>query len=456
VANFTIKNGLVVTPSGVINGGLAVSGDKITTVGSNESLPKKGFEVDAEGNFVLPGVIDPHAHLHQQAPTPMLPFCEAIKTESVSGAISGTTTVISTPHYWTAKTPKQLETLREQRKKANKNSYINFKFNTVNFFDSHIEEMPELAKDGFSVFKFLMGYSGAAAAAIGLRAVNWADFYKGAEMIARIGAPAIQLVHCEEPEIGQTLSERFKAQGRDDLIAWEESRPAVTEGMHILTAGLISHQLGSALYIVHVSSGEGLEAIKQLRERGVKVWAETCPQYLALTKHSPFGTLAKCSPPLRDKADQKLLWQGLADGTLQTIGSDQCMITREAKERSIWEASPGVGVMGSVLPVMMTDGFNKSKITIEQLVKICSENPARAFGMYPQKGVLSPGSDADIIIADPNKEWVITPDNLKSGLEYCCFEGYKVKGKVIKTFVRGELVAEDGELVAKTPNGRYV
>ncbi len=126
MADFVITNGLVVTPTGVIKGGLAVIGDKITEVGSNECLPKKDFEFDAGGNFVLPGVIDPHAHLHQQAPTPMLPFCEAIKTESVSGAISGTTTVISTPHFWTAKTPKQLETLREQRREANKNSYINF------------------------------------------------------------------------------------------------------------------------------------------------------------------------------------------------------------------------------------------------------------------------------------------------------------------------------------------
>ena len=175
MADFVIKNGLVVTPSGVLKGGLAVAGDKITAVGSNEFLPRKGFEVDAGGNFVLPGVIDPHAHLHQQADTPILPFCEAIKTESVSGAVSGTTTVISTPHYWPIKTPKQLSTLREQREAANQNSFINFKFNTVIFFDSHIEEMPELVREGFSAFKFLMGYSGKEAEALNLQAINWAD-----------------------------------------------------------------------------------------------------------------------------------------------------------------------------------------------------------------------------------------------------------------------------------------
>lgn len=450
-----IKNGLVVTPTGVIKGGLAVTGGKIMQVTSDELLPKADSEVDAGGNFVLPGVIDPHAHLHRVGPGPDLPFSEAIKTESVSGAVSGTTTVVSTA-YMPIKTPKQLSTLRELREAGNKNSFINFKFNTVIFFDSHIEEMPELVKEDFNIFKFLMGYSGEEAAALGIVALNWADFYKAAEMIARIGPPAIQLIHCEEPEIGHMLSERFKAEGRADLIAWEEARPAVTEGMHAFTAGLIAYQLGSLLYIVHVNSEESIEAVNYLRAKGAKVWAETCSHYLALTKYSPFGAMDKCSPPLRDEANHKILWKALANGTIQTVGSDQCMITRAAKEKGVWEAAPGVGVMGSVLPVMMTDGVNKGRITIEQLVKICSENSAKAFGMYPQKGVLSPGSDADIIIVDPHKEWVITAENMKSALEYCCFEGYKVKGKVVKTFVRGELVAEDGELVSKTPHGRYV
>jgi len=455
VADLVIKNGLVVTPTGVIKGGLAITGDKITEVGSNELLPKTDFEVDAGGNFVLPGIIDPHAHLHRVGEGPALLFSEAIKTESVSGAVSGTTTVVSTA-YTPIETPKQLATLRELREAGNKNSFINFKFNTVIFFDSHIEEIPELVKEGFNVFKFLMGYSGEEAAALKLQALNWADFYKAAEVIARIGPPAIQLIHCEEPEIGHTLCERFKAEGRADLIVWEEARPAVTEGMHVFTAGLIAYQLGSPLYIVHVNSEESIDAINYLRAKGVKVWAETCSHYLALTKYSPFGTMAKCSPPLRDEAHQKILWKALANGTLQTVGSDQCMITHAAKEKGIWEAAPGAGSMASVLPVMMTDGVNKGRITIEQFAKLCSENAAKALGIYPQKGVLSPGSDADIIIVDPNKEWVMTAATTKSALEFFNFEGYKAKGKVMKTFLRGELIAEDGELVAKTPRGRYI
>lgn len=455
MVDLVIRNGLVVTPAGVVAGGVAVTGGKIAQVGSDASLPQGDTEVDAGGNFVLPGVVDPHAHLHLVGQGPALPFSEAIKTESVSGAVSGTTTVVSTA-YMPIDAPKQLSALRELREASKGNSFINFKFNTVIFYDSHIEEMPELVKEGFNIFKFLMGYSGEEAAALNLRALNWADFYKAAEMIARIGPPAIQLIHCEEPEIGHMLAERFKAEGRTELTAWEESRPAVTEAMHAFTAGLIAYQLGSPLYIVHIASEESIDAVDYMRAKGVNVWAETCSHYLALTKYSSFGPLAKCSPPLRDEAHQKLLWKAISNGTIQTVGSDQCMIPRAAKEKGIWQAAPGVGVMGSVFPVMITDGVGKGRITIEQFVKLCSENPARAFGMYPQKGVLSPGSDADIIIVDPNKEWVITAQNLKSALEYCCFEGYNVKGKVLKTFVGGELVAEDGELVARTPHGSYV
>jgi dihydroorotase-like cyclic amidohydrolase len=439
---------------GTIRGGLAVTGGRITQVGSDVSLPEAASVVDAQGKLVLPGVIDPHTHLHSIIDQSQL-FSDAIKTESVSASVSGITTVVSTPFVPTDM-QKQLPKLREQREEACKNSFIDFKFNTIIFYDSHIEEMAELTKEGFSLFKFLMGYAKKEAKALGLAELNWALFYRGAEMIAKVGPPAIQLIHCEEPEIGLMLIERLKNAGRTDLAAWDEARPAFTEGIHAFSAGLIADHLNSPLYIVHVASKESLEALDYLRNKGVNVWGETCTHYLSLTKDSNLGSLAKCSPPLRGEAVQAELWKALARGTLQTVGSDQCLFPREAKEKGIWEAPPGTGMMGSVFPVMMTDGVNKGRITIERLVELCAENPARVFGMYPQKGVLSPGSDGDIIIVDPDKEWVITNENLKTALEFCSFEGYKAKGKVLKTFVRGKLVAEDGDLVAQTPQGRYV
>jgi dihydroorotase-like cyclic amidohydrolase len=454
MADLVIKNGLVVTPTGIITGGLAATGGKISHIGNNKSLPEATTTVDARGNFILPGVIDPHTHLHSTTDE-SLPFYEAIETESMSAAVNGTTTVVSTP-FVPNKTPRQLAHLRELREAGSKNSFVDFKFNTVIFFDSHLDEMSEMVNEGFNTFKFLMGYSGEEAAAIGLVPVNWALFYKAAELIARIGPPAIQMVHCEEPEICHMLGERLKKMGRTDLASWEESRPAFVEGVHTFTAGLIANHLGSPLYIVHVNSSESVAAIRYLRAKGLRVWAETCSHYLTLTKYSSHGSMAKCAPPLRDEATQRMLWQALSGGTLQIVGTDQCMIARASKAKGMWDAAPGAGSIGSLLPVMMTDGVNKGRITIEQFVKLCSENAARALGIYPQKGVLNPGSDADIIIIDPEREWEMTMAAMKSALEYFCFEGYKAKGKVVKTFVRGELVAEDGEMVAKEPHGKYV
>lgn len=454
MCDLVIKNGLIVTPMGTIRGGVAVKGGRIVHVGSDDSLPKANSVVDAQGLFVLPGMIDPHTHLHSIIDESQS-FSDAMKTESVSAAVNGITTVVSTP-FVPGGLEKQLARLREEREKATKTSFVDFKFNTIMFYDSHIEEMAELKEEGFNTFKFLMGYAKKEAEALGLAELNWAFFYRGAEMIAKIGPPAIQMVHCEEPEIGLMLTERLKSEGRTDLAAWDEARPAFTEGIHAFTAGLIAEHLNSPLYIVHVASKESLEAIDYFRNKGAIIWGETCTHYLSLTKHSPLGSLAKCSPPLRDEQIQAELWKALARGTLQMVGSDQCLFPRELKEKGIWDAPPGTGIMGSVFAVMMTDGVNKGRITMEQFVKLCSENPAKACGMFPQKGVLSPGSDADMIIVDQKKEWVITKDNLKTSLQFCSIEGYATKGKVLKTFVRGEQVAEDGELVAQTPHGRYV
>ena len=263
--------------------------------------------------------------------------------------------------------------------------------------------------------------------------------------------------HCEQPDIITLLSNRLKAQGRTDFLAWAESRLAICETIHAFSLGLISLETGCPVYIVHVSAKETIDVIRYLKRRGVGIYAETCPHYLTLTKHTPFGVLARMAPPLRDEADIECLWQAVADGTLDTIGSDHVPLPKQKKEEDgVWGGVPGVGGVGAMLPLLMSEGVNKGRITVEQLTKLTSGNPARIWGIYPKKGALSPGSDADIVIVDPHKEWVLSADSLKSCSDYSIYEGMPVKGKAIKTFVRGKLVAEDGQLVAEAPMGEYV
>ena len=216
-------------------------------------------------------------------------------------------------------------------------------------------------------------------------------------------------------------------------------------------------ETGCPFYVVHVSCKETVDVIRFLKQKGAKIYAETCPHYLTQTKETPMGVLARMSPPLRDKEDIECLWQAVADGTIDTIGSDHVPLQRKQKEEDgIWKGVPGVGGIGAMLPLLISEGVNKGKISINRLVELTSENTARIWGMYPKKGTLIPGSDADITIVDPGHEWVLSADNLKSISDYSIYEGVKVKGKAIMTFVNGKLVAENGNLVTGTPCGEYV
>ena len=451
--DLVIKNGLVVTPQGIIRGGLAVRKEKILQIGADEILPKAKLEVDAKGNYVLPGFVDPHIHIGRATQED---FTSQFKTESISAAISGVTTFMGFVRFGDI-LERRLAIYRKGKEIGKQNSFIDFKFHAYFFTEEHLEEIPQLIEEGITSAKLMLNYTEEGARKVGYRAIDFGFVYKVMEILAGYGPPALVQAHCEEPGIISFLTDRLKAQGRTDFLAWAESRPAICEAIHAFSLGLISLETGCPVYIVHVSAQETVDVIRYLKQRGVKIYAETCPHYLTLTKNTPMGVLARMAPPLRDETDVDCLWQAVADGTFDTIGSDNVPLSRRQKEKNgIWEGVPGVGSVGAVLPLLMTEGINKGRITMEKLVKLTSSNPARIWGIYPKKGALRPGSDADIVIVDPHKEWVLSAANLKSCSDYSIYEGRAVKGKAIKTFVRGKLVADDGQLVAKVPLGEYV
>ena len=451
-----IKNGVVVTPSGTILGGLTVSNEKITQVGSDARLPTAKTEIDAEGNWIIPGHIDPHLHLGQDKEEK---FRDQFRSDSISAAIGGITTGMTTCRF--GKTQDyRIPDYQKAKKIGCETSFIDFKLWAFMTSEKHLDEIPGMMKEGLNCYKLMMGYTREEARQIGLEGVDWGYAFRLCEIAGKIGPPALVHVHCEEPEIIHVLRKRLKDRGRNDLAAWTESRPSICEAMHIFDAGLIAKHCGNRLYIVHMSSLDGVDALRYLKAQGVKIFGETCPHYLVLDRHAESGILAKVNPPLRDRADQEKLWAALADGTLDTIGSDHVPWTSEEKclgeDAGIWKGKPGFGSMGATLAILLSEGVNKGRITMEQLVKVTAENTARVLGIYPRKGVLAPGSDADIVIVDPQKEWVFTAGALQSRTDYTIYEGMTVKGKAVKTFVRGRLIAADGALVADTPSGRYV
>ena len=343
--------------------------------------------MDAEGNYILPGIIDPHVHFGRAAEED---FTNYLKTESASAAISGVTTFMGFVRFGDI-LERRLPIYRKGKQIAEQNSFIDFKFHAYLFTDEQFEEIPQVLAEGITSIKFMLNYTPESAKKVGYRAVDFGFVYKVMELLAKYGPPALVEAHCEQPDIINMLSSRLESQGRNDFLAWAESRPALCETIHAFTIGAIGMETGCPVYIVHVTNKETIDVIRYLRQRGAKIYAETCPHYLTLTKNYPMGVLARMSPPLRNQEDVDYLWETVADGTFDTIGSDHVPLMRRQKEEDgIWKGIPGVGGIGAMLPIMLTEGVNKGRITIEQLVKLSCENPARIWGIYPKKGALVP------------------------------------------------------------------
>ncbi len=455
--DLVIRNGLVVTPHGIIPGALAVRDGVVAQIGTDSTLPEAEQEVDAGGLIVFPGLIDPHQHIGLGMAQDEAKFVSDITTESVSAAVGGVTTLISTMGGLDIET--SVRPLEMSRNAAGRHSIVDFKFHVAPITDPLIAEIPTMIDDhGVTSFKFPLGYIGPEGEHFGITWFDMGTVYRGFEAIAGYADRAVAMVHAEESSIIQALATRLKAEGRTDIRAWSEARPNICETIHVFESGLMSMETGCPLYIVHVSARESVDAIAWLKERGIPVYGETTPHYLApITKDCDLGIIAKVNPPLRDQEDCDKLWKGLAQGTLDTIGSDNCIYSREEKERGgLWDAIVGFSGTGAILPIMVSEGVLKGRITWERMAQVCAENTARIFGIYPKKGVLSPGSDADIVIIDPKREWTLGVDTLKQGSDFSIYEGRKVRGKAVKTFVRGRLVAEEGEAVIQAPHGGYV
>lgn len=448
-----IKNGILITPQGRIRGGLTISGGKISSVGSDGLLPKATQEIDVKGNVVLPGLIDPHVHLGWDQEERFRAEC---RSESITAALGGVTTMMTSVRFGNA-LESRLLSYQKAKELGKGNSFIDFKFNAFIFNQKHLDELERLMEEGIHSFKLLMGFTPQGASEIGLEAIDWGFAYQLFEKVARLGAPAIALIHCEEPSITHRLMERLITEGRQDMAAWAESRPSFTETMQVYSAGLMAQALCTPLYVVHVSAKESVDALRYFKANGLRVYGETCPHYLVLNRNAEIGHLGKVMPPLRAEPDQSRLWQGLREGTLDTIGSDHCPTTRREKEKGgLWRARGGFGGIGTILPILISEGVKKGRLTWEELVRVTSENVAKIFHIYPQKGVLALGADADLAIVDPHKEWILSRDTLQSASDFSVYEGKKVRGFIAMTFVRGKLVTENHRLVAERPSGEYL
>jgi dihydropyrimidinase len=444
-----LRDGALVFPDqGVVRGSIGVTGGKIAAIGApGESMPGKQV-IDCAGNFVMPGLIDPHVHFGFGSPE------TDFQTETRSAALGGVTTVLS--FYRTADFREGFEA---ERAKAQRLSLIDFGYHFGVTAHLHVETMAECyERFGVSSWKLYLMYKGAAGLAKGFTEIDDALLYHALEKVATLPG-AVLSVHCENTEVIPIFRDRLRAAGRDDLAAWDEQSPDFLEAENVHRVCYFARKTGCPVNIVHLSSKEALDEARRHRGyRGSPIHVETCPQYLHFTKHSKAGALAKVNPAPRSDADVEAMWEGVADGSVNTIGTDHVPRKRETKQGGIWKATAGFPGVATMLPVLMHEGYHKRGIAIERIAAVTSANTARLYNV-PGKGQITVGFDADFAIVDPGLTRTVDAAELRSFADYSPYEGERLEGWPVKTMLRGRVIAEDGKIVVPDEEpayGRYV
>lgn len=431
-ADLVIRNARVVTHTGEFHGGLSIMGEKISGVGKNGELPEGRREIDADGLALMPGVIDPHCHLGVN-----YPYDQDMDTETAAAARGGITTVLL---YIRNLEPSYIPFYRDRRRRGESVARIDFGFHFGIQRPEHIAEIPRIATEtGVQSFKCYFGYE--QENPIGIVPANDGWVYTAMTKIRHLPKGVIS-VHCENTEIARWIKRSIQATGRQDLAAYSESRPAFCEEETIGRMIFLAELTGCPLYVVHTSVAAGPKLAARARARGVDVTIETCPHYLVRTAYdSDLDMRAKISPPLRDAEQQEGLWEGILAGQVGSIGSDHVPFFPK-KGKDLWEEKPGIVSFPWELALLMEHGVHRRGLSLSDLVRMNSYGPARRFGLYPRKGAMVPGADADLVLVDPDR--VDTVRHTGNGT--CIYEGMELRGWPVTTVSRGRVVFENGEV----------
>lgn len=466
-ADLVIKNGLVCTETEIIRGGLAVKDGIIVMIGPDVLLPDAEKVYDAQENLIFPGIIEPHYHPgNDLGATSVELYTKDVYTESRSAVQGGITTTCAT----TLPNGTPLRQRIDEAESAIDHSFTDVRYYIHPYTQEHFDEVDYICNErGVSNFKFLLGYRGDNAVKIGIprEGFDTTRMFLGFEAVAKAGG--VVMVHCEDPAITEVTTKRVKEEYKvvhgNYLKAFSMAQPGIAEAVDICKSAYIANFVNAPLYVVHTAAKETVDQIQFFQEKGYDVTCETCVPYLVFTcdddrcyDNDDFNRLAKVGPPIHEKADQDRLWLGINEGTVNTVGTDHIAYVPDSKFKgSFWDATIGSGdCVSCSLMLMLTEGIHKNKCSLDTLRKVMSENVAKAFNIYPKKGTLKVGSDADITIIDLSKKMVI--DHTKSESNHCgCeFDGIETTGAPIATFIRGQLVAENFKVVAEKPLGEIV
>jgi dihydropyrimidinase len=448
-ADVLLANARLVTPEGIVEGGAAIREGKFIAIGPEDDLPDSEKRIDARGRLVFPGLVDPHVHLGGA-----FPYEQNLVTECASAAAGGVTTLLQYRRSATtfAETfPSELET---NKKKMALDTAFHFIISSL----AQAEGIPEYAERwGVRSYKLYMG-GYAPGNPIGLVAVDDGVFFRAMELIRELGPYAYCMVHAENQGLYLFLTERAHHSGRLDLSAYAMSHPPFIEEEAAARVVWLGELQRCPVYIVHTTTSAAIATAAAARQRGARVVIETCPHYLALTIDdarlaSQGPAIGKVSPPLRDTKERDRLWEAIARGEVDLIGTDHVPILKTGA--TVWEERPGFAGLATMLPVLITFGLLRGRLTPERLAELTATSPARTFGLAPRKGAIAVGADADAVIVDVDREARVAPEMTHSRYT-SAFEGLALRGWPALTMRRGEIVFADGELRLRPGTGEIL
>lgn len=502
IVDTVVRNGLVVTSSGTFPGGVGIQGGAIVAVGADASLPDGRAVIDARGCYVTPGFID--AHTHQGL---FYPFAADIRGQTYLATLGGITTQVGIERSTLLgragvhvpaspdDVPPYAAVYESARDDVNANAYVDYAFSFAILTDAQAGEIERCVREwGVTSFKFYMQYLGRAdrwanAQGFPLEGFDEGTMFQAFETLGRIGRPALAAIHAEDRRIERILRDRVMRSGRNDLPAWSDVCAPICEIAAIRQAAVLARRTKAALYVVHLSAADALREIRWARDEGTDLTVEVNTPWLCVsTDEDPPGVYGKFLPPLRDRDNLERLWEGLRRGEIQCLGTDDATIGRRWKEtraeeiaeadrregrvsayapasrkpgepHTVWSISPASSGVETYVPALMTYGVLAGRISIERLVEVACENNAKAFALYPRKGALQVGADADLNIIDPKARRTVVPQALPQNPNestYNFLEGRELGGWPTLTMVRGVVVARDGVVMGKGGHGRLV
>lgn len=451
-----IINGKVILPDGEKSSNIVIGGDGIIEdiLETNIDFTKYGYEViDAKGNYVVPGGVDAHVHLVDGYEPDEIHPSDDCYTGSMAAIAGGTTTVIDFVSSGSTKKESAREAIADKKQMAS-NCVCDyaFQYSFTERYEDELKALDHMIEEGITSFKVFTYYED--------KRLDRGDIMEVMEAVKDIG---MLKIHAEAFDVIKKCEKRMDEQNRNEIVCHSLTRPNISELLSVRDMIALQRLTGAHICIAHVSTKDTIdEKAREMALGGPGFTIETCPHYLAFTRErmrEEDGGLYTMAPPLRSKEDSDAIWQGILDGRVDFMATDHCPFS------SVFKLKPGLnyhnlpygvdGIQTRVL-YLFSEGVKKRGLSMERFVQLTAENTAKNYKMYPQKGCIAIGSDADIVFIDPDEKWTYSKDKIIGSCDYTIFEGWEFEGKIDKVFSRGELVYDNGKFDAKKGRGQFV